>query len=110
GLDDAIKDVFKTPDGVNPYDLLSRSGQRFVDQVAAQKRALVGLRQLAQDRVLDGLDRELALLAGETLPFARQQVVRFGDTWNDTLTEAMRLGRNPEFLSGLDAAFAASDR
>ncbi|MEU8158048.1 hypothetical protein AB0B94_30715 [Micromonospora sp. NPDC048986] len=44
------------------------------------------------------------------LPFARKQVIRFGDTWNQTFRELFKVGRDPQFLAGLDVAFDSSDR
>jgi hypothetical protein len=110
GLGDAIEEVFETPDGVDPYTRLSASGQRLVDVIAAQRNALQGLQRLAQDQVFAGLDAELSSLAGTVLPFAERQIIRFGSTWNQTFRHVARLGRDREFLAGLDAAFTSADR
>ncbi|MEV1013783.1 hypothetical protein AB0I89_23820 [Micromonospora sp. NPDC049801] len=92
------------------YDKLSKNAKLFVDEIARIKPQLVGLQQLAQDRVFAGLNTELRDAAQVALPFARKQVIRFGDTWNDTFTQVLRLGRDKRFLTGLDAALASSDR
>ncbi|MDQ7910788.1 hypothetical protein RB614_40485 [Phytohabitans sp. ZYX-F-186] len=92
------------------YSKLSREGKQFVDSIRAQKDAIFDLKNLGQDTILDGLDREFTQTFEHTLPFARKQVVRFGDTWNDTFKALFRLGRDDEFLAGLDVAFGATDR
>lgn len=125
GLDDAVEAVWES------QRLLSDNGKLTADQQKALNEALAGLapqarsvvrevgalygeltdlRRLAQARVLAGMDRELRDTAQVLIPFARRQVIRFGDTWNETFRQVAALGRNREFLSGLDAAFAASDR
>lgn len=95
---------------VTAYSKLSPEARKFVDQIARLKPELVGLQQLAQNRVFAGLGQELFLTADKTLPFARKQVIRFGDTWNQTFKQLFRLGRDPQFLAGLDTALASSDR
>ncbi|MCG5464233.1 hypothetical protein MED01_002398 [Micromonospora sp. MED01] len=107
GLGDAIKETFA--DDRDPYLKLSRNGQKFVTSLGAQRHALMGLRDLAQNTVFDGLDREVNDLASVALPFARTQVLRFGTTWNTTFREVAALGRDPGFLAGLDAAFDTAD-
>jgi len=92
------------------YSKLSPAAKRFVDQIRDLKDELTGIQRLAQEHVFAGLDRELEQTARVALPFARRQVIRFGDTWNETFTQLFRLGRNRQFLAGLDAAFASSDR
>jgi hypothetical protein len=110
GLGDAIEDVFAAPDGADPYDRLSQSGKRFVDVLASQRTALMGLQRVAQDRVFAGLDGELQMLSATALPFATRQVEMFGDTWNQTFRQIARVGRDPQFLAGLDEAFEGTDR
>ena len=56
-----------------------------------------------------GLDKEFTQTFRETLPFAQKQIVRFGDTWNETFKQLARVGRDPQFLAGLDDAFSATD-
>lgn len=107
GLGDAIEEVFA--DDRDPYLRLSRNGQQFVSALGAQKQALLGLRSVAQDRVFRGLDAEVTELAAVALPFARTQVERFGDTWNITFRQAAALGRDQQFLAGLNSAFASAD-
>lgn len=110
GLGDSIEDIFAAPDGADPYDRLSASGKRFVDVIASQKTALVGLQQTAQNRVFAGLDAEVQMLGAVALPFATRQVTRFGDTWNATFKQVAQVGRDPQFLAGLDTAFEGADR
>lgn len=107
GVGDAIEEAFA--DDRDPYLKLSRNGQRFVSSLTAQRQALIGLRNLAQDEVFASLDRELTALSTDLLPFARVQVQRFGKTWNTTFKEIAALGRNDDLLSGLDAALANAD-
>ncbi|MFG2046131.1 hypothetical protein ACGFIW_01705 [Micromonospora sp. NPDC048935] len=107
GLGDAIKETFA--DERDPYLQLSRNGQQFVTVLGSQRHALADLRHLAQDTVFAGLDREVNDLAQVALPFARTQVVRFGQTWNTTFRQVAALGRDPGFLNGLDAAFDTAD-
>ncbi|GAA4439366.1 hypothetical protein [Phytohabitans houttuyneae] len=92
------------------YDKLSKNAKKFVDAIRAQKTEIEGLRHLAQDRIFAGLDREFTQTFTQTLPFARKQIIRFGDDWNTTFKNLLRLGRDDQFLAGLDDALAASDR
>jgi hypothetical protein len=107
GLGDALDDVFAGSE--DPYDDLSRSGQRLVDVLASQRNALLDVRRVAQDRVFADLDAEVVALGQVALPFAIRQAERFGDTWNTTFRQLARLGRNREFLTGLDDALDVTD-
>lgn len=110
GLGDAVEEVFETPDDADPYSRLSASGKGLVDVLAAQRDALLGVQQIAQNRVFAGLDAEVERMALTTLPFAVRQVERFGDTWNVTFRQAARVARDPQFLNGLDVALGSVDR
>ncbi|MDG4792018.1 hypothetical protein O7626_40090 [Micromonospora sp. WMMD1102] len=110
GLGDAIEEVFEAPDGADPYDRLTDSGKRLVDVLASQKAALLGVQQVAQQRTFANLDSELQMLGAVAIPFATRQAERFGTTWNSTLRQLARVGRNPEFLAGIDAAAEGADR
>lgn len=92
------------------YDKLSKNAKKFVDAIREQKDEILGLKNLAQDRIFAGLDREFTKTFTQTLPFARKQIIRFGDDWNQTFKNLARVGRDPQFLAGLDAALASSDR
>lgn len=91
------------------YDKLSVNAKKFVDEVTRLKPQLLGIQQLAQDKVFAGLDQELRVTAEQTLPFVERQVVRFGETWNQTFKQAFKVARDPEFQRGLDDAFGAVD-
>jgi hypothetical protein len=92
------------------YDKLSKNAKKFVDAIRAQKQELLGLRALAQDRIFAGLDREFTSTFTKSLPFVRRQITRFGDDWNTTFKNLIRLGRDDDFLAGLEDALASSDR
>lgn len=107
GLAEALGEAFT--DERDPFLRLSHNGQAFVAALAVQKRALLDLRAVGQNTVFAGLDAEVANLAAVALPFAGQQVQRFGATWNTTFKQVAALGRDGQFLSGLDDAFGAAD-
>lgn len=92
------------------YSKLGREAKQFVDEIRRLKPDLVDLQRLAQDRIFSGWAEELRTTAQVTLPFARTQVIRFADSWNAAGKAMFRLGRDPQFLAGLDVAFKSSDR
>lgn len=89
---------------------LSPNARKFVAEVGRLRPELVALQRLAQDRIFAGLDREFTATFTKSLPFVRRQIVRFGDDWNATFKGLVRLGRDDDFLAGLEDALGATDR